>query len=123
MFEFKQPTIKDVIEALDALNDVKQPAGDNEGEAINSPSVYEQLPPEHQQIVDNAESVTCRYLRKPGDYGSEPNQRSITELNKHGYAARLNFDQYDQASLVGSVVVRDLVLDVSDPKVPDGSDD
>jgi len=110
------PTKKDAVEALQALESIERPYGDNKGEEINSASVYPYLAPEEQELVDHAVTVIKEYLRKPGDEGDEPNQRSLTELRKAGYPARLNADQYDPDRLVGRVTVNEeWTLDVSDP--------
>ena len=109
------PTKKDVVEALQALESIERPDGDNEGDAINSDSVYPHLSAEQQDLVDHAENVTKEYVRKPSDEGDETNQRSLTELDKSGYPASLNTDQYDPNRLVGNITVSDeWKLDVSD---------
>ena len=109
------PTKKDVIAALQALENIERPDGDNEGDAINSDTVYPYLSPQQQELVDHAEAVTKEYVRKQGDEGDEPNNRSLTELSKAGYPANLNTDQDDPYRLVGSVTVSDeWKLDVSD---------
>ena len=109
------PTKKDVIAALQAIESIERPDGDNEGDAINSDTVYPYLSPQQQELVDHAETVTKEYVRKPGDDGDEPNRRSLTELSKAGYPASLNTDQYDPYRLVGNIAVSDeWRLDVSD---------
>ncbi len=109
------PTKKDVIAALKALKNIERPDGDNEGDAINSDTVYPYLSPQQQELVDHAETVTKEYVRKLGNEGDEPNNRSLTELSRAGYTANLNTDQYDPDRLVGSVTVcNEWKLDVSD---------
>lgn len=117
-----QPTKEEVIAALEALKNIPRPEGDNEGDPINSPDVYNSLTPENQERVDYAEEITREYLRKPGDEGDEPNKRSITELKKAGFPAYLQPDQYDRFKLVGGVEVGEWGLDVSDPGVQRGDD-
>jgi hypothetical protein len=114
VFMFPPPTIKDVLAALEPLKDIERPEGDNEGEAINSPDVYNSLSSKDRSLVDHAEEVAREYMRKPGHEGLEPNKRAITELNKKGYSAALNVDQYDPYKLVGRVDIGDWRLDVSD---------
>lgn len=110
------PTKKDVIAALQALENIERPQGDNEEDAINSKAVYPYLSTQQQELVEHAENVVKKYVRKPGDEGDEPNSRSLTELNNAGYRVNLNTDQYDPSRLVGSVTVGDKwKLDVSDP--------
>ena len=112
---FPPPTIKDVVAAIEPLKNIARPRGDNEGESINSPNVYNSLSSNAKALVDHAENVTYEYMRKAGEEGDEPNRRSITELSKKGYFASLNADQYDSSRLVGGVEVGDWYLDVSDP--------
>ena len=109
------PTIKDVIAALEPLKNIVRPEGDNEGAPINSPEIYNNLLSNDQTLVDHAEEVTRKYMRKAGDEGDVPNIRSITELNKKDYPASLNTDQNDPYRLVGGVEVGNWRLDVSDP--------
>jgi hypothetical protein len=105
--DFKPVTIKDATTALNALNNITRPDGDNEGDAINSASVYRKLTAEDQDLVDHAEKIV-------GDYVRQNPERSITELHKRGYTARFNQDQYESDRNVGSVEVNDWVLDISD---------
>lgn len=117
------PTKKDVVRALQALGGIERPDGDNEGDAINSDSVYPYLSPEQQNLVDHAETVLKEYVRKLGDEGDEPNRRSLTELNNSGYPANLHADQHDPCRLVGRVTVNEeWELDVSDPGNETASD-
>lgn len=109
------PNKKEVVAALEALRDIERPQGDNEGDSINSSSVYPYLSPEDQAKVDHAEQVTKEYVRKLGDEGDEPNKRSLTELKKAGIHAYLGPDQYDPYRLVGDVKVGDWDLNISDP--------
>ena len=114
-FDFKQLTIHDAAEALDALTRIERPEGDTEGDAINSPGVYKSLSKDHKDLVDSAEKVAGDYLRQSG-------QRALTELNKRGYKSSFNPDQYDPDRLVGHVTVGDWLLDVSDPSNEDAED-
>lgn len=109
------PTKRDVVVALQALQDIERPEGDNEGDPINSPTVYPYLSPPDQALVDHALKLTNEYVRKPGDEGDEPNKRSLTELNKAGFSAYLGPDQYDPYRFVGEVKMGDWTLNVSDP--------
>lgn len=109
-------TIRSVIATLARLEDIRRPEGDNEGLPINAPAVLDSLAPEDQKLVLQAAETLSSYVRKNGDMGMEANQRSLTELRKHGFPAALNEDQYDSSRLVGSVTVRDWKLDLSDPE-------
>ena len=109
------PTKKDVVVALQALQDIERPEGDNEGDPINSPTVYPYLSRQDQALVDHAEQITNEYVRKQGDEGEEANQRSLTELKKAGFSADLGPDQCDPYRLVGGVEVGDWTLNLSDP--------
>lgn len=109
------PNKKEVVAALEALRNIERPEGDNEGDPINSPSVYPYLSPQDQAKVDHAKEVANEYIRKPGDEGDEPNKRALTELSKSGFSAYLGPDQYDPYRLVGGVKVGDWDLNVSDP--------
>ena len=110
-------TKEEVVAALEELRAVVRPDGDNEGDSINSPDVYDRLAPEDQERVDHAVEITSEYLRKPGDDGEEPNSRSITELRKAGFPSSLQRDRDDPYKLVGRVEVGDWELDVSTPDI------
>ena len=56
------PNKKDVVTALEALRNIERPEGDNEGDPINSPSVYPSLSPQDQAKVDHAEEVAKEKL-------------------------------------------------------------
>ena len=109
---FKPTSIDDVRQALKEVEDIECPDADNEGEPLNSPSVYNYLSPEDQEKVDQAVEVVGDYVRNPA---GEPNKRSITTLNKNGFSAHFNRDQYDPYRYVGSVTVGEWEIDVSDP--------
>lgn len=109
------PTKKDVVVALQALQDIERPEGDNEGDPINSSTVYPYLSRQDQALVDRAEQITNEYVRKQGDEGEEANKRSLTELKKVGFSADLGPDQYDTYRLVGGVEVGGWTLNLSDP--------
>lgn len=114
-----RPTKKEVISTLEALEDIPRPEGDNEGDSINSPDIYNALTPENQERVDQAEKITSEYLR---NHQGEPNNRAIKELNKAGFRSFLQTDQCDSDKLVGRVRTEEWELDVSDPDVQGGDD-
>lgn len=58
---YPPPTPDDACFVLQQLDSIPRPSGDNEGDAINSDSVYYALEPHHQQIVDQAYTVVCAY--------------------------------------------------------------
>lgn len=110
-----KPTINDVTEALEAFKNITIPEGDFEGDAVNSPYLYQSLSVKDQKIVDHAEHVVSEYVRKPGDFGDEANARSLTEMRKRGFPVSLNPDQYEHDRLVGIAESHGLILDLSDP--------
>lgn len=109
---FEPTTINDVITSLFMISRIQRPDFDNDGDPINSPSVYNYLSREDQEKVDDAERITMDYVRTPG---GEPNKRTITLLNKKGFSTYFNRDQYDPYRYVGTVQVGDWILDISDP--------
>ncbi|SIO94674.1 hypothetical protein [Vibrio spartinae] len=113
-----KPTIDDVRQVLKEIEGIERPDADNEGDPLNSPSVYNYLSDENQGKVDRAEEVLKDYVRNPE---GGPNNRAITELNKSGFTAHFNQDQDDPYRYVGSVSTRDWKVDVSDPS--SGEDD
>jgi len=113
---------KHVVAALDQLRQISRPHGDNEGDAINDPSVYNDLSREDQKRVDHAEAVAGKYLRKIGDEGEEANARSISELRKAGYPTNLQPAQYQQDRLVGDIKVGSWTLNISDEGGTDDGD-
>jgi hypothetical protein len=108
----KPISIKDVRQASEAIENIKRPDADNEGDPLNSPLVYDYLSPEEQEKVDRVVEVLIGYVRDPA---GEPNKRSITTLNQNGFRASFNQDQYDPDRYVGSVSIGDWDIDVSDP--------
>lgn len=106
------PTIKDLIDAFNEVLDISRPSwGDNDGEPLNSPCVYDYLSEEDQQKVDTAEDLAYRYTRLGKE---EVDQRRITILNKNGYPTCLGADQYDPYRLVGTVTIGEWQIDISD---------
>ncbi|KKY58912.1 hypothetical protein ACDH60_08300 [Pseudomonas ficuserectae] len=105
------PSIADAIHALKSLDTIPRPYGDNEGDAINSSSVFHSLSSEHQELVDHAEQLLKAYTRTSH---LVPNPRSINALKNNGYPAYLNLDQYDPYRLVGTIETPQWVLDISD---------
>lgn len=114
MYNFNPITIDDVASALNNLKTIERPYGDNEGSAINSPSVYDYLSVDEQQLIDNSVQIVRDYICNTG---SEPNRRAIAVLNHRGYCTYFNQDQYDPYRFVGSVSVGDWLVDISDPTV------
>lgn len=110
---FNEPvSIKDVRHALKDVENIERPDTDNEGDPLNSPSVRNYLSDEDQNKVDHAVRICKEYVRNPA---GEPNNRSLTTLNKNGFSARFNQDQYDPYRYVGRVSVGEWDIDVSDP--------
>lgn len=59
------PTLNDACHMLTSLDSIPRPYGDNEGDPINSDSVYYSLSAEHQAMVNHAEGVLKIYTRTP----------------------------------------------------------
>ena len=53
----ENPSAAEVIEALEALVDIKRPYGDNEGDAINSDAIFPYLSEEEQNLVEEVEKL------------------------------------------------------------------
>lgn len=107
---YYQPSLEDIRLILNRIDKIPRPYGDNEGDPINSASVYPHLSWENQKIVDDALDLLHKYTRM----GEGANSRSITYLRKSGYEAALNADQYDPYRLVGYVRTENWVIDISD---------
>jgi hypothetical protein len=118
---YPPPTLNDACFVLQQLDSIPRPDGDNEGDAINSDSVYYALEPHHQQIVDHAYTVVCAYTREPG--GMEANTRAVNALTRRGYPTYLGPDQYDAYRLVGTAETENWCLIISDPDSSNADDD
>ncbi|MGM0952262.1 MAG: hypothetical protein ACQEW7_04705 [Pseudomonadota bacterium] len=113
---FKLPDINEVVAALESLRDIRRPDGDNEGDPINSTSVYGQLSRELQERVDEVERLVSEYLLP----GGEPQTNALYELRARGYEADLGPGQYEPDRTVGGVKVGEWTLDLSEPSLDDG---
>lgn len=109
---FEPVSIEEVRQALKDVENIERPDADNEGYPLNSPSVYDYLSDEDQNKVDHAVEVLSEYVRNSA---GEPNNKSLTTLNKNGFPAQFNQDQYDPYRYVGRVSVGEWDIDVSDP--------
>lgn len=118
---YPPPTLDDACFVLQQLDGIPRPYGDNEGDAINSDSVYYVLEPHHQLIVDHAYEVACAYTRKPG--GMEADDQACRALTLRGYTTYLGPDQYDAYRLVGTVDTENWCLIISDPGSNRADDD
>ena len=107
------PTLDDACYALTSLDTIPRPYGDNEGDPINSESVYYSLSAEHQAMVEHAEEVLRIYTRTPDQ---QANNRAIRYLHNRGFKAHLGPDQYDPYRLVGAVETQKWTLLISDLK-------
>lgn len=106
-------TIDDVRQVFEEVKGIKRPDADNEGDPLNSPSVYNYLSEKDQEKVDRAVEVASDYVRNSA---GEPNKRAITQLNKNGYEAYVEQSQYDHDRYVGRISgIGEWTLDVSDP--------
>ncbi|MCL1067460.1 hypothetical protein L2735_11670 [Shewanella olleyana] len=111
MYSFRPITITDVSNALEAIRTIVRPDADNEGQSINSDSVYSYLLPTEQRLVDIAEDTVKSYICDSGD---KVNNNAIAHMRRKGYDTILQLDQYDPYKLTGHVVVGEWVIDLSD---------
>lgn len=98
---------------LTVLDSIPWPYGDNEGDRINSDSVYYALSAENQANVDHAEGVLKIYTRISDQQLNSP---AISHLLDRGFKAFLGQDQYDPYRLVGAVETQEWTPLISDPK-------
>ena len=63
----ENPSAAEVIQALEALVDIKRPYGENEGAAINSDVIFPYLSEEEQNLIEEAERLAITYTRRPVD--------------------------------------------------------
>lgn len=117
---YHTPTLDDACHVLTALDSIPRPYGDNEGDPINSDSVYYSLSAEHQAMVDHAEGVVKIYTRTPDN---QPNTRALNHLQRRGFKAYLGPDQYDPYRLVGAVETQVWALVISDAKSASDEDE
>lgn len=121
----ENPSAAEVIEALEALVDIKRPYGENEGGAINSDTIFPYLSEEEQNLVEAAEELAITYTRRPvdrPDCDADVDRGAINELRRAGFDTHLNASQEDPYRLVGYIQVADWKLDISDPKIPNDND-
>lgn len=109
---FTPVTIEEVRQVFAEVEDIERPDADNEGEPLNSPSVYNYLSEGDKEKVDRAFEAAYEYVR---DSAGEPNNRAITQLNKNNFEAHFNKSQYDEYRHVGTIKIGDWKLDISDP--------
>lgn len=108
---YPRPTLKDVREALERIKTIPRPYGDNEGDSINSNTVFPELSPGHQLAVSHAQQVCSEYTRT---LDGRADRRAVGHINRAGYRASLDLSQHEPDRLVGSVEVEDWTLDISD---------
>jgi len=116
-----------VTDALNALKNISRPYGDNEGEAINSPSIYDHLSGRDRDLVDEAYSLAREFTRTSNREGEDiEDRKNLRRLREQGFEASLGQDQYDPYLLTGRISIPPLldedgnevgeswVLDISD---------
>ena len=121
----ENPSAAEVIEALEALVDIKRPYGDNEGKAINSDAIFPYLSEEEKDLVEEAKRLAITYTRRPvdrPDCDEDVDRRAINELRRAEFDTHLNASQEDPYRLVGYIQVADWKLDISDPEIPNDND-
>jgi len=102
----QDPSLQEVLEALDALKEIQRPEGDNEGAPINSPEVYDYLSSEDQSLVDEAEKLASSFTRAFNKYDEEvASNTNLGRLKRAGYDANLGPDQYEPMNLAGRVII------------------
>lgn len=105
-------SIQDIRQALKAVEDIDRPDADNDGDALNSPLVYNYLSSQDQEKVDRAVELVNDYVR---DSEGAANNRAVSILNRSGFRTNFNEDQYEPDRYVGSLSVGDWEIDISDP--------
>lgn len=105
-------TIQDVRDALAPLADMKRPDGDNDGESLDDPSVYDPLPGEQQASIDFAKVTVRDYVL---DSAGDVNKRAVTTLCKSGFPTYIGPDQYDALRNIGHMQIGAWKLTLSDP--------
>lgn len=108
---YPRPTLKDVREALERIKTIPRPYGDNEGDPINSNTVFPELSPEYQLAVSHAQQVCSEYTRT---LDGRADRRAVGHITRAGYRTSLGPSQYEADRLVGSVNIEDWTLDISD---------
>lgn len=117
MFNYQPLTIRDVTSVLDSLRHVQRPYGDNEGDPLNHPTVYCELPPETQHAIDCAWQTVRDYCLHPG---GDVNKRAVGLVGKRGYSIALETSQHDPLRLSGTVEIGTWQLDLSDEQDEQG---
>jgi hypothetical protein len=108
---FHPLTINDVVPVIEPLASIPRPAGDNEGDCINSDSIMRLLSEKQRDQVDRAVQVLYEYTRHSD---GQPNRKAVNTLTRHGFPTFLNEDQYDPDRIVGRTTVGDWDIDISD---------
>ena len=110
---YTNPTLSDVVVALERVAGITVPEGDFEGDPLNH--LGHVLTPTDAAVVDEAIALTQAYVRH---VDGEPNRRSLTALTRRGFPVHLNQSQDDSMRLVGQVRIGDHVIDLSDDSAP-----
>ena len=105
-------TLQDVRDALAPLAYIKRPYGDNEGEPLDDPSVYDLLSDKQQASIDFAKVIVRDYVLYSDGY---VNKRAVTTLCKSGFPTSIGPDQYDALRNVGQIQIGTWRLTLSDP--------
>lgn len=108
-----RPTIQAVRAALEPIEHIPRPEGDNEGAPINGDAVFPYLSPVHQEQVRHAEEILYDYTRT---LDGQPNRRAVNTVTRNGYLASLDQAQDDCELLRGRVGVGEWEIDISDPQ-------
>lgn len=107
----KVTTIESVRQALGQLEGIERPDMDNEGDPINSESVYDYLDEDDQVKVDHALTTVRDYIL---DNGGDIDNRRVSEIKRNGYTINMGPSQYDPMRNAGYVEAGEWTLDLSD---------
>ena len=105
-------TLQDVRDVLAPLADIKRPYGDNDGDSIDDPSVYDLLSDEEQASIDRAKATVRNYVFNSD---GSVNKRAVTTLCKSGFPTSIGPDQYDALRNVGQTQIETWRMTLSDP--------
>jgi len=97
---FNPITINDVEKALTSVGSIERPYGDNEGDAINSRSIFPELTEEEKWIVNNAVNTIEEYI---DGYDGYPDKRAISRIQAKGIDISIGPDQNDPYKSRGKV--------------------
>jgi hypothetical protein len=111
--------LQSTLAALRAIESIKRPHGDLEGDAINSKEVLTRLDPDDYDKVIEAVEMIRTYV---AEVDGAPNNRAVNALNKHGYSTSYScrqIDQFGPSGCTGHVAAGQWRIDLSDEATED----